>query len=118
MITNRTISYIIAAVLVFLLKVLALTLYCCYYHRKCCFRNCGREAENPTIIIPPPNQPVTIVTSNPAQQYTTFYTQPMTSNYPIQTYPAYPSQPQAQTLYPASSPGYSQYQKNHQLPAN
>ena len=109
----RIIGYIIAALFV----VLLITLCICYSQRKCCFRNCGRQSQNPTHTIPPPNQTVTTVTGNPSQPYTTNNTQPMTSNYPTQGYPVYPSQPQMQPSYPASPPGYNQYQNYSKQPA-
>ena len=109
----RIIGYIIGGLFVLLL----ITLCICYSQRKCCFKSCGRQAQNPTHTIPPPNQTVTTVTGNPAQQYTTYNTQPMTSNYPTQAYPSYPSQPQAQPSYPASPPGYNEFQNYGQQPA-
>ena len=109
----RIIGYIIAGLFV----VLLITLCICYSQRACCFRSCGRQSQNPTHTIPPPNQTVSTVTGNPSQPYATNNAQPMTSNYPTQAYPAYPSQPQMQPSYPASPPGYNQYQNYAQQPA-
>ena len=101
----KIIGYIIAA----LFFVLLITLCICYSQKCCCFRNCGRQSQNPTHTIPPPNQTVTTVTGNPSQPSTIYNAQPTTTNYPTQAYPAYPSQPQMQPSYPASPPGYNQY---------
>ena len=109
----RIIGYIIAALFV----VLLITICICYSQRKCCFRNCGRQSQNPTHTIPSPNQTVTTVTGNPSQPFTTYNTQPMSSNYPTQAYPAYPAQPQVQPSYQASPPGYNQYQNYDKQPA-
>ena len=108
----RIIGYIVGGLFVLLL----ISLCICFSRRKCCFRNCGRQAQNPTHTIPPATQTVTTVTSNPSATYSQPYTQPMASNYPTQAYPAYPSQPQTQPSYAAGPPGYNEYQ-NYGQPA-